>query len=136
MTVFITRWDDGTSHIGSAKNKADLMRLLDETGSPTAAHIISTRDDGISLDVSAPELGSDGSLQFTITVGACDSGWVLQAYLESGYPLASALAERHREEGTAPDPGAWEEALRLDRENPAPGRFVGTIPDYGGEVSF
>ena len=128
MSVFITRWDDGTAHIGAARNKEDLMDLLDEVGSPTAARTIQPRGERWAIDVAAPTFCADGALDFSITISACDSGDTLRDLLAGGYPLLRALAESHREAGSAPTADEWSAALEADLDTSPLGWKRGTIP--------
>jgi hypothetical protein len=127
MSVYITRWDDGTAHIGAARNKEDLMDLLDEVGSPTVARWSRAKCQ-IAIDVSAPVFCPAAGLDFTITISGCDSGHALRELLSSGYPHLRALAESHWEAGTAPPADEWSAALDADLDTSPIGWKRGTIP--------
>ena len=127
MSVYITRWDDGTAHIGAARNKEDLQDLLDEIGSPTNARWSRVRGQ-VAIDVSAPVFCADGALDFKITISGCDSGHALRELLSSGYPHLRALSESHWEAGTAPTADAWSAALEADLGTSPIGWKRGTIP--------
>ena len=127
MSVFITRLDDGTAHIGAARSEEDLMDLLDEVGSPTVARWSRARGQ-IAIDVSAPVFCPAAGLDFTITISGCDSGHALRELLSSGYPHLRALSESHWEAGTAPTADAWSAALDAELGTSPMGWKRGRIP--------
>ena len=127
MSVYITRWDDGTAHIGAARNKEDLQDLLDEIGSPTNARWNRVKGQ-VAIDVSAPVFCPAAGLDFKITISGCDSGHALRELLSSGYPHLRALSESHWEAGTAPTAAAWSAALDADLGTSPIGWKRGTIP--------
>ena len=130
MPVYIARWDDGTSQIVSAPNRTELMSVLDETGSPPAAQIISTGDACLSIDVSKPTLEVD-DLHFSIKFAFCDSGANLAYQLARGFPNLLALTDRHQVEETVPPQEWFDTALAEDMQTELKGFKRGTIPRYG-----
>ena len=108
MTTYITRWDDGSAHVGIAQNREDLQDLLDEIGSPTHARWRTAGSARMAIDVSPPVFDPDLAMDFSIKLSACDS------------------AE------TVPSNEEWSAALEADLDTSPLGFKRGTVPRCEG----
>jgi len=122
MPVYLVKFPDGTTQIASAKNKAALMHLIDQVGSPTYTQITSLK--GLEWIIEAKPTGSyqdEGFqvVQFSFSVAYCDAGANLEEALREAYPTLSSLGMEGK---------TFEEALKDDGSANLPRWFKGTVP--------
>ena len=130
MPVYLAKFPDGTVQIASAKNRHDLMHLLDQVGSPTAAQIKSLK--GLEWIVEAQpqsvEERGEGDwryqdIAFSFRIAACDAGEQLEIALSEAYPLISRVGMRGL---------SLERAFKSDKSADLKdkGWKLGTVPEY------
>ena len=123
MPVYLAKFPDGTTQLASAKNKHDLMHLLDEVGSPTVAQITSLKDMEWMIEAvpsgAVYEEGIGTLLSFSLSVAACDAGFALVEALSEAYPCTNSVGSHSWD---------FEQAAERDKGAPIAGWSIGTVP--------
>jgi len=136
MPVYLTRWPDGTCTLSHARNRASLMHILDEEGSPNGVRI---KKLNISWSISVrPPSQATGMMSFQIELAATDAGSALGEAFEEFYPHLKVLTDAHLDDvfndSIPEEEWSAEREKDLNCEIGEPnlkGSFEGTIPDHG-----
>lgn len=135
MTLYLVKWDDGSSALISAHGEDDLVDILDQLADPAAASWqayegplwlefppIAAPDSALDVDPDAIELDRP-------SIAETDHGLAFEeGLLVALHPHVAALRE-----GARPIPrAAWEAAVEADLACALPGSIYGTSrgPDH------
>ena len=98
MPVYLAKFPDGTVQIASAKNKGDLMRLLDQVGCPTRAQIKPLNGlewiieaEPVSAQTESIEDDPYQLIDFKLRVASCDAGHYLEHAISEAFPKISQV---------------------------------------------
>ncbi len=127
MTLYLVKWDDGSSALVHAEDEASLVDTLDQLGDPGSASWV-VYDGPLWLEFPAPTEQPEGDVAPTAmpwlrpTIPATDTGQAFEdALFELLHPGLYVARERALDEERAIDAGEYAQAVDRDRVWALPG---------------